>query len=580
MPSTDSVDKRGPEQSRGEASPRVLIPALAVLLVGLMVTSLVAWRVEVAATADDLADLEDRGDELGHAVTDAIDTATERLVAVGAFYQGSQNVTQAEFSTFISNFEEIPGMGGLGYMRLVSRADLSDYEERMEAEVPGFLAWELDSEGNRIPVAPRNVYALLESFEPAEAFDFPQGFDSYSEPNRRSALTRAQLGGEATATPLLQLLARADHDGFLLYWPVRAADTGHVVGFTLAPMDLGDLIAGQADQALVGELDWRIESIIPGRAPAAAEEGAWNTVIEVGGHQWLLTVSLVADATPGFHAAPALVIAVGFLVSGFIATAVYLYRRKIEAQRELARLQDLARAKDQFLASVSHELRTPLTSVLGFAQLLRDSKTELSEAERATMIANVASEAADLSSIIDDLLVSARSELNSLALTRVPVSLRAQVAQVLETVEGSSGQSCVFAGTGKGLVAEGDPGRVRQIIRNLITNAGRYGGDNVEIRFGSDEETRAVYLEVADDGPGVADDEWERIFEPYHRAHDSVTQPAAIGIGLSVARQLARLMEGDLAYRRENGWSVFRLTLPAVESHPVPDPAVAATSTV
>jgi signal transduction histidine kinase len=72
-----------------------------------------------------------------------------------------------------------------------------------------------------------------------------------------------------------------------------------------------------------------------------------------------------------------------------------------------------------------------------------------------------------------------------------------------------------------------------------------------------------VRVEVADDGPGLEREDWDRIFEPYYRAHQGAeTQPAAIGIGLSVARHLARLMEGDLTYRRESEWSVFRLSLP------------------
>jgi len=180
------------------------------------------------------------------------------------------------------------------------------------------------------------------------------------------------------------------------------------------------------------------------------------------------------------------------------------------------------------------------------------------------MIASVAAEATDLSSIIDDLLVAARSELDLLAITRVQVSLSAQVSQVLESIDTSTRDRVETAGDAQ-CAAIGDPGRVRQIVRNLITNAGRYGGDRIEIRLKACDE--GVVLDVADNGPGVPSSEEEKIFEPYYRAHQSAgTQPAALGIGLSVARHLARLMEGDLSYRREAGWSVFSLALPAVRS--------------
>jgi hypothetical protein len=72
-----------------------------------------------------------------------------------------------------------------------------------------------------------------------------------------------------------------------------------------------------------------------------------------------------------------------------------------------------------------------------------------------------------------------------------------------------------------------------------------------------------VSVVVADNGDGVPDEDAGHIFDPYYRAHSSESQPAALGIGLSVARQLAILMNGDLAYRREDGWTIFELTLPA-----------------
>jgi signal transduction histidine kinase len=106
-----------------------------------------------------------------------------------------------------------------------------------------------------------------------------------------------------------------------------------------------------------------------------------------------------------------------------------------------------------------------------------------------------------------------------------------------------------------------DPSRTRQIIRNLITNAVRYGGDRVTVE--AVEGDQRTVLTVTDDGPGVDPAQWESIFEPYQRAHEAPTQPASIGLGLTVSRQLARLMDGDLVYGFGERGSVFTLTLPA-----------------
>jgi signal transduction histidine kinase len=264
-----------------------------------------------------------------------------------------------------------------------------------------------------------------------------------------------------------------------------------------------------------------------------------------------------------------LLLATGLLATAFVAGALDSRRRNRLAREEFDRLRDLNQSKDQFLASVGHELRTPLTSVLGFAELLRADRGDLTDEERTTMISSVAEEASDLASIVDDLLVAARSELDLVVVTEVPVSARAQVAQVLE-VRGREARSNVqvIGEQGNPYRALGDPSRVRQILRNMVTNASRYGGEQVEVRLGWIDGY--VTVGVADNGTGVAPEDQEQIFTPYYRAHSSESQPAALGIGLSVARQLARLMHGDLIYRRQDGWTVFELRLPIVDAlHPI-----------
>jgi signal transduction histidine kinase len=277
------------------------------------------------------------------------------------------------------------------------------------------------------------------------------------------------------------------------------------------------------------------------------------------------------------------VLVTGLLATSLIAIALLAQRRNRSARGEFEKLRELAQAKDQFLASVGHELRTPLTSVLGFAELLRSDTSDLTDAERMAMISTVADEATDLASIVDDLLVAARSELDLLVVSEVQVSVRAQVAQVLEmSGKGAFEHITVVADPGNPYRALGDPSRVRQILRNLITNACRYGGDQVEVRLQA--TTDRVSVLVADNGTGVPDGDGQRIFDPYYRAHSSGSQPAALGIGLSVARQLARLMKGDLSYRREGGWTIFELQLPVyvdVDSIPLDShPALIASSPI
>ena len=105
-----------------------------------------------------------------------------------------------------------------------------------------------------------------------------------------------------------------------------------------------------------------------------------------------------------------------------------------------------------------------------------------------------------------------------------------------------------------------DPLRFRQVLRNLITNALRYGGDHiwaeVEVRG------QRVVASIVDDGSGVPVGSEHAIFEAYGRGSNSVATPSSVGLGLAVSRQLAELMQGDLQYRRVGGQSRFELSLP------------------
>jgi PAS domain S-box-containing protein len=224
------------------------------------------------------------------------------------------------------------------------------------------------------------------------------------------------------------------------------------------------------------------------------------------------------------------------------------------------RLRDLMQAKDELIASVSHEIRTPLAAVVGYAQLLNDDIVHLTDDERKEMITTIANEGSDLTDIVEDLLVEARADSGVLTVASVPVDLLAQVRQALEALDRDrkGDHILVVEPTAR---ATGDPARVRQIVRNLISNALRYGGN--EIRISCREEPGGVGLYVSDNGDGVPPEDRERIFEPYQRAHERPGLTSSIGLGLGVSRKLARLMGGDLGYTYDDGWSVLRLRLPA-----------------
>ncbi len=222
------------------------------------------------------------------------------------------------------------------------------------------------------------------------------------------------------------------------------------------------------------------------------------------------------------------------------------------------RLEQLIRSKDEFLAAVSHELRTPLTTVVGLAEELSDRSDDFTADERRELTALIAEQGLEMAHLVEDLLVAARADAGGIEVAAAAVDVSREVARV---VSGLRSPRAISIGATDACCAIADAIRVRQIIRNLVSNAVRHGGPAVRVDCRTEGDI--VVVAVSDDGPAIDPAVGERIFEPYQRAHEEPSQPASVGLGLTVARSLARLMHGDLVYRRVGAHNVFSLTLPA-----------------
>ncbi len=281
-------------------------------------------------------------------------------------------------------------------------------------------------------------------------------------------------------------------------------------------------------------------------------------MVAIGG--WFLASASVASATglASSQASLAVSLAGGITWTLFLLGLVLLATRTVNAihsEREGTRqhLESLMRSKDQFVATISHELRTPMTAVVGLAQQLRDFGDTFSAEERQELIGLVAAQAEEATTIVEDLLVAARVEEGEVKVQPTLIDLSDEVSSVLRThgesdeiLQESDGAATAFA----------DAARVRQIIRNLVTNAQRYGGPSINII------TSPGRVIVRDNGPGIPPEDWDLVFAPYGRseAHDHGSR--SVGLGLSVSRKLARLMGGDLTYDGTGEWPSFHLVVP------------------
>jgi len=246
--------------------------------------------------------------------------------------------------------------------------------------------------------------------------------------------------------------------------------------------------------------------------------------------------------------------------------------RQLIEQLEAARDDALssARVKSAFLANMSHELRTPLNGVLGMLNLL--STTDPTP-EQDDYIRTAARSGEHLLSIISDLLDYSKLEAQELRLERIPFDPRPMAEDVVELLGGRAFDKgvdivqVVAADVPEEL--EGDPGRLRQILMNLVGNAVKFT-DEGEIRLeitrsgASGAANARLRIDVHDTGVGIPADMHEQVFESFVQADDSTTRThGGTGLGLSITRQLVELMGGTIALTSEPGnGTTFTAELP------------------
>jgi signal transduction histidine kinase len=212
--------------------------------------------------------------------------------------------------------------------------------------------------------------------------------------------------------------------------------------------------------------------------------------------------------------------------------------------------------RSQMLGTVSHELKNNLTGMIGMTELV--GTEDLAPEEVRELIGLAHMQALDATEIVEDLLTASRLEQAALSVAIAPVDINAEVTTTVRR----------FAGEGMRISldlddtltpAGGDGLRVRQVLRNLLSNAERYGGSSVGVR--TFEEDGWLRIVVSDDGEGVPLEDEGTIFLPYRRSVATRRHASSVGLGLWICRHLASAMGGALEYRRRGDVTEFIFSL-------------------
>ena len=244
-----------------------------------------------------------------------------------------------------------------------------------------------------------------------------------------------------------------------------------------------------------------------------------------------------------------------------------LVERDLERAVERERLAN--RYKSDFLASMSHELRTPMNAIVGYAELL--GRPNADEEHRATWIENIQRSTDHLLSLINDVLDLSKIEAGQMTLDYEDCDLMGLVSDVVRVLEGAAAERLLnlvveLRGDVPELVHT-DPVRFKQILLNLVGNAVKYtesGGVRIRLSAEGPDDTQSLRVAVIDTGVGIAPDELAELFRPFARLGQKGAEgPTGTGLGLDIARQLARLFGGEIEVQSRVGvGSTFTLLLP------------------
>lgn len=308
---------------------------------------------------------------------------------------------------------------------------------------------------------------------------------------------------------------------------------------------------------------------------AAMTFGGLRTLITVAGATTAGVLGrLIVDAGAGTATSPA-AINLQWVEAGVYLTALGLTLtaagRVLQAGRTrqdaaLAAERRASEMKNEFVSMVTHELRTPLTNIAGFAMTVKDTWRDLGEEEIEEFLRIIVEESEHLANLVDDVLAIPRLEAGRLLLDAAEFPLRPAAYKIADLLFPAGGPKSASVSIGGNVHVIADPNRVEQVLRNLLENARKYGGDQVTVE--AVRRDREYVVVIADNGPGVPLAEHDRIFTPFEQGSRGDTRTeTGFGLGLAVARHLVEAMGGRIWY--ESGFPVgarFCFTLPAATS--------------
>ena len=252
-----------------------------------------------------------------------------------------------------------------------------------------------------------------------------------------------------------------------------------------------------------------------------------------------------------------------------ISGALELHRLYKLEQRERQRVEKIEEERKDFINALAHELKTPLTAIIGSVNLLNEEFKAPPTSPYKRLVLNILRSAQNMERRINELLDLARVEAPGFKVDLRPLKLEPVLYEIAESCYfiPEKRQTLTLEMESSLPLVKADRGRLEQVLYNLLSNASKFTPEGGKITLRAESGENEVVISVSDTGPGIPEEERERLFEPYQRGWADRQKLPGLGLGLALSKKLVELHGGRMWVESKVGeGSTFYFTLPICES--------------